>query len=170
MEKGAFMETATGNSQDMPSLAGDESSLRAAALDEWKFYVRIAAQLGDDQVSGYCETLAARLLIGKDSVYRRIAAIRYAHAQGQEWGAIIAQGQEKTLSEWMLSKKKEKTEKDVTIGYRIPNTLKAKFDEDMERIKKLLNIVTSADYFEFLHSLLSSLSDADIQHAAGGKE
>jgi hypothetical protein len=164
------METATGNSQDMPSLAGDEHSLRVAALDQWRFYIRIGQQLADDQVSAYSETLAARLMIGKDSVYRRIAAIRYAHAQGKSPADILAQGQEKTLSEWMLSKKKEKTEKDVTIGYKIPGTLKAKFDEDMERIKKLLNIVTSADYFEFLHSLLSSLSDADIQHAAGGKE
>ncbi len=164
------MGTDTPHSNPTPSLDSDESSLRAAALDEWKFYVRIAAQVGDEGVSSYCEHLSSMLLIGKDSVYRRIMAIRYAHAKGLEWGAIVSQGQEVTLSDWMLSKKKEKTEKDVTIGYKIPGTLKAKFDEDMERIKKLLNIVTSADYFEFLHSLLSSLSDADIQHAAGGKE
>ena len=164
------METATGNSKDTPSLALDESSLRTAVYEEWKWYVLVAGSLGEDQVSSYCEGLAAKLLIGKDSVYRRIAAIRYAHAQGKSSADVITQGQEKTLSDWMLSKKKEKTEKDVTIGYKIPGTLKAKFDEDMERIKKLLNIVTSADYFEFLHSLLSSLSDADIQHAAGGKE
>jgi hypothetical protein len=157
--------------ENLHSRDSAESNLADAVKKEWEWYVFLGVSLTDEEVSAYAEQLSARLNVGKDSIKRRIDAIRYAFfTQKIPAGDIMARGQELTIGEYQKSRKKESLEKTVKLGYQVPGSLKAKLDEDMERVKGLLGIVTSEDYFDFIHSVIGSMSDDDIKQAAGGKD
>lgn len=164
------MGTDTRASNPTLSLGSVESELQTAALREWTSYVVLAKNTNDDELSSYAEILSTKLRVGKDSIYRRLAAIRHGLASGQSVEDIVARGQEITLSEWMLSKKKEKTEKETPLGYRLPGSLKSTFDEQMERVKSEAGLVTTIQFFDWLVAHLRDVSAEEIKHDSGAVE
>lgn len=159
--------TLTGESMDSQDLA--LSVLTEATAKEWIAYVQVALHTPPAAVGARAQELSDKLHIGKDSIHRRLAAIQFALGNKLTISQVIEAGQEATLSAHIRAKKTENAGKTVKIGYQIPGELKQMFDAEMARARRVANLVTPEQYFEWLVSVLHGLSDDDILNLAGGK-
>ena len=134
---------------------------------EWASLVELTSTLADEDVKANAGALSVVTKVGAASIERKMNAIRHALAEGLSVEEIIGRGQEKTLGEFVKVRRVANYQETVTTGWRLPGLLKELLEIDMKRIKDVLGIVTTIEWFEWLHSFLSSLSEEEILHSAG---
>lgn len=134
---------------------------------EWTTLVNFALAIDAAKNGGYADLLSKKVNVGADSIKRKLEAIQYQRALGFDAEAIIATGQEKVLGAFVRSKRVKSYGDSVVMKWSVPGSLRELIQQDERRIKELLGIYTSEEFFDWLHSVFIDLTDDDIKASAG---
>jgi hypothetical protein len=149
-------------------LSRSAESLRS----EWRDLVAVAVRLQKDKES--VRQIAAMLAVkgnsSEESICRKLFAIHFLENAGYTEERIADYGQTFALSEFQKSKEKDKQDKLTVLSWKISGAQRQMVQTELDRVKTELNIQTSADLWDFLLSLLQSLTKEDLLHAAGEKK
>jgi hypothetical protein len=140
------------------------------AVEEWKLLCAAALQMPEEEVLGYCETMAIRMKTGKDSIRRKVDAIRYQRTLGFSEEEIVSKGQEKVVSEWIKSRRQATYSETVIMKWQVPGDLRERVVQEVNRISMVLDVQNSTQFFEWLVAQLSTLTDEEIIHSAGDSD
>jgi len=137
---------------------------------QWKEIVELVEECPPELYDITCKALSQSAHIGFDSLKRRVSAVIHARSLGYSCEEIIAAGQEKTMSDYLKSKKQEKYGQTVRMQFEVPGFLRELIQQDFERIKRVLGVATSEDLFDFLHSMFENMTDEEIRQMSEGRE
>src|SRR5262249_44621810 len=133
----------------------------------WEALVSVAYQVAPDYIEQEVEVLARATGASKTTVLRKFQAVRHKREQGWTEEAIVTAGQGATLSAFATYRKRERTEADVILRYRVPESLADSWLQLQTRISQVARLRTSEELIEFLHSCFVDLSDQEIRNLAG---
>jgi hypothetical protein len=149
-------------------------------------FPKTLALLAEEQwkaiVNAYREGITAEVVAQESgtnvaTMKQKFRAIEFKHEEGWDFEAIIVAGQGPTLSSYAKAKRNGHNEPDRVLRWRVPRRLaeaimSSETSPDQEealvtRLFRVAKLRTSEQFWEFLLSVFSDLSDKDIQHLAG---
>jgi hypothetical protein len=143
----------------------------SSAKEQWQATVTLCFSGADP------ETVAKEASVNAAVLKQKFSAIRYARESGWAEQAIIALGQSGTLRAYIAGKKNGHHEPERMLRWRVSRRLadavmssEASPDQEEPLVSRLVRVAklrTSNDFWEFLLSVFSDLSDKDIEHLAG---
>jgi hypothetical protein len=139
----------------------------AAHKNAWGAIVAIAYHVGPDYLDQEAEVLARATAASKAAIRRKFQAVQHKREQGWTEERIIAEGQGPTLSSYSAARKRERTESDVILRYRVPESLADSWLLLQDRLSHVAKLKTSEELIEFLHSCFADLTDREIRNLAG---
>lgn len=142
----------------------------AEMRSEWQTLVCLSLALKDEQVKEFSAGLAAAVKVGADSIERKIKAIRHQASLGYSEDEIASQGQEKVLGGYIKSRKQENYGSFVIIKWQIPGSQRELVQQQERRVKELLGLVTSEQFFDWWLAQLQNVTDEEIIESAKGDE
>lgn len=159
----------------MPSTMSDSEivlkRLAVALRTEWESFVELALmRLSDGPGDLNYELLSERFNVGQDSLKRRVEAIRHAGTLGYSADEIKALGQEKVLSQFIKSRRQEKYSETVMLKWMVPGSQRELIHQQEGRVKKILGLVTSEQFWDFMLSVLRNATDEEIRASAGEQD
>lgn len=118
---------------------------------------------------------AARVLskasgVGAASTLRAMQAINYGMAMGLTNDQIIEAGQEKIVGAFIKEKKARREEPLVKLSFLISPDLKEQVVEEFYRVGTILGTPRQEDFLTWLVAEMSSWTEAEILHSAGGEK
>lgn len=140
-----------------------EMFLAKTISSEWEQMVRFALTIEGDNVDQVAQTVSEIAKVGYDSIRRKIMAIRYVGTLGHPQDDIIAMGQEVVLGTFQKSKRTQNYESNVVLKWTIPGSQRELVQKHEQRIKGVLGLVTSEDYWDWWLSQVENLSDQEIR-------
>lgn len=143
--------------------------LGEAMRKEWQSFVAASLLFSDSaEVSHHVSELSTRCLVGEESLKRKIEAIRHASSSlGYTPEEIVRMGQEKTLSLFLRSKRQEKYTETVVMKWSVLGCQRELVQQQEKRIKALLGLQTSEQFFDWLLAQLQNATDEEIKQSAG---
>ncbi len=149
-------------------LSRSAESLRS----EWRDLVAVGVRLQKDKeaVRNVAAMLSVKGNSSEESICRKLFAIHFMEKAGYTEEQIAVYGQTFVLSEFQKSKEKAKLDVLTNLTFKIPGEQRERVLEELDRVKRVLNIQTSQALWDFLTATLESLSDEDLLHAAGEKK
>jgi hypothetical protein len=135
----------------------------------WDALVDMAVLLPEERIDGAATELSKPMRQGKDSIKRKINAILYCRQLGHSVDEIKRYGQEPVLSRYVKKTNADRYEKTTVLKWNLPGSLREVIRQDMAQISKILDLVTSEQLFDFLHSVLVDLirHPDELRHLAG---
>jgi hypothetical protein len=143
----------------------------SSAKEQWQAIVTLCFSGADP------EMLAKETSVNLAVLRQKFSAINYARESGWAEQAIVALGQNGTLKAHAAAKKNGHHEPERMLRWRVSRRLadavmSSEPSEDQEeplvsRLVRVAKLRTSNDFWEFLLSVFSDLSDKDIAHLAG---
>ena len=143
----------------------------SSAKEQWTAIVTLCFSGADP------ETLARETSVSASVLKQKFTAIRYARESGWAEQAIVALGQNGTLRAYAAAKQNGHREPEKVLRWRVSRRLaeavmSSESSEDQEeplvsRLVRVAKLRTSEDFWNFLLSVFSDLSDKDIAHLAG---
>jgi hypothetical protein len=133
---------------------------------EWSTLVALALALKDEQVKEFAAGLASAVKVGADSVERKIKAIRHQASLGYSAENIIERGQKEVLGEFIVDRKKENYQNQVIMKWQVMGSQRELFQEQEQRIRALLGLNTSIEFWDFMIATLRNVSDEEILESA----
>jgi hypothetical protein len=138
-----------------------------AHRNQWQAVVAVAYHVKPDCLDQEAEVLARATGATKATIRRKFEAVAHKRLQGWTEERIIAEGQGPTLSAYSACRKRERTELDIILRYRVTESLGDSWLELQTRLSRIARLNTSQDLIEFLHSCFADLTDREIRHLAG---
>ena len=150
----------------------------SSSREQWAAIVTLALACSSDRLEQeVAETLARETSTNAVTLKRKFEAIRYARERGLDEFSIISNGQSQTLSNYMRARKRANSEKQRMLRWRVPASLADAIqsvetsdgqEEALQtRLVRVIKLKTSEDFWEFINSVFSDLSDADLLHLCG---
>ena len=118
---------------------------------------------------------AARVLAkashtGAASTLRTMQAINTAMASGKSNEEIVEAGQEKIVGAYIKDKKARREEPLVKLSFLISPDLKEQVIEEFYRVGHILGTPRQEDFLTWLVAEMSSWTEEEILHSAGGEK
>lgn len=143
----------------------------------WLALVNFSFLCPPDQLEEEINALAKRTKSTPASIKRKVEAIRYCKNTGMSSREIIEAGQSSTLSKYRNRNGHQEREAQTFIRWRVPiamaRAIKPDPDkpEDVESLQsrciRVLKIKTHDEFWEFLLSCFSDLTDEDLYNIGG---
>lgn len=134
---------------------------------EWEDLVELALAVPQEAILSTIESLAASCHIGPDSIRRKVEAIRYAATLGHGAEELKQMGQEKVISDFIKSRRVESYGKTVTLKWSIPGSQRQLVQDQEKRVKSLLGLQTSEQFFDWWLGQVTNATDEEIRQSAG---
>ena len=141
--------------------------LSAALQKEWEQFVTVAMSIEADAVGQAASAIAFVSKVGKDSIERKLRAVQHAVANGMTKPVLVEMGQEAVVSSYNRAKKVEQVEQQVWLKFKVSGTVRDAFEQERDRIVKILKFTNSEMFIIWLHAQLAASSDDEIRHSAG---
>lgn len=151
----------------MADLATSANAWIATKKAEWDYLVDTAIALHPKQIDRAASRLASRANVGAPTMRKKIEAIRFKAQQGWDVETIKREGQEATISAFVKSKVKARTEPLVNFPHRLTPPVRDALKSNCLRLAKLLGLKTWDEVFQYINSQIELASDLDHLHAAG---
>lgn len=143
----------------------------SSAKEQWQAIVTLAFAGADP------ETVAKEASVNAAVLRQKFSAIRYARESGWAEQAIVSLGQSGTLKAYAAAKRNGHHEPQKLLRWRVSRRLAEAImssetspDQDealTTRLVRVAKLRTSEQFWEFMLSVFSDLSDKDIEHLAG---
>lgn len=134
---------------------------------EWSNLVEIAIGISPKQIDRAAGRLAKLAGIGKNTVKKKIEAIRFKAAQGWDPETIKKAGQSETISAYVKMTVKARTEPLVAFPHRLTPPVRDAVQELCLRLCKVLAVKTYDEAFEFVVADYLGTDDVELIHRAG---
>lgn len=141
--------------------------LSVEARGQWRTMTELAVRLPAEQVDATAEALAASMMTGVDSVKRKLQAIKHVASLGYGAEEIFQMGQEKVLGDFGKSKRQANYTETVVMKWNIPGSQRELVQKQERRVKSLLGIVTSEDFWDWWLAQIENATDEEIRQSAG---
>lgn len=146
--------------------------------EQWRALVNFSFLCPPDRLEEEINALAKRVGTTPAGIKRKVEAIRYGKTTGLTQNDIIKAGQSATLSKYAGRNGKEEKERQRFIRWKVPvslaDAIKPKDGHTIEeteslqsRFIRVLKLKTSGDFWEFVNSCFSDLSDAELRNLSG---
>ena len=137
------------------------------ARNEWLSLVDLALATPEEHVQGLVMALANKANIGVDSLKRKFGAIKHQASLGFTADEIIRMGQEKVLGGFIKARKVANYQGQVVMKWNVPGSQRELMQQQEQRIRRILGLATSVDFFDWLLGQLTTLTDEEILSSAG---
>lgn len=160
----------------MTDLAARAESWLSSAREEWETLVDIAIALRGDQLVEAAKRLANKSGKGRKTILRKMEAIRFKATQGWPAENIKRAGQEDTLSTYVKTKVRERTEPLVAFPHRLTPGVRALVQELCFRTARVLRLkskkgnISYDNVFESIYAHFAIMSDEEFEAALTGIE
>jgi hypothetical protein len=134
---------------------------------EWDCMVDVALSLDQESQELLLDDLTVKLKVGRDSFQRKMNAVRYVAALGHGAEEIKEFGQEKTLSQFIKSRRQANYTDTVIMKWSVAGSQRELVQQQEVRIKGLLGIHTSSDFWDWMLAQMRNATDAEIRQSAG---
>jgi transcriptional antiterminator len=139
------------------------------AQESWVALVNMSFLLPEERIDGAATELAKHMGQSKDTLKRKIQSIQHAHALGHSAEDIKRDGQGAALSRFVKKSNSERYEQSTVLKWNLPGSLREVIRQDTAQMMKILNLNTSEELFDFLHSVFVDLNahPDELRHLAG---
>lgn len=151
----------------MTDLVKNAEDFVQGSRTQWSKLVDIALGIGPKQVDKAADRLASLAGVGRTNVKRKLEAIRFKSQQGWAAEVIKAEGQAATLSTYVKTKVKARTDPLVPFPHKLTPAVRDAFEVTCRRVGKILGLKTWDEVIEFMNSDYLTTVDEEIIHRAG---
>jgi hypothetical protein len=134
---------------------------------EWSMLVSVTCALLPEDVDAVVPGLAAAVKIGPESIKRKMDAILYAKSLGHSVEDISEMGQERVVSDWNKSRRVANYQETVVMKWSVPGSQRELVQEQERRVKRILGIQTSEQFFDWWLAQMTNATDEEIKDSAG---
>ena len=129
--------------------------------------VSVTCALLPEDVEAVVPGLAAAVKVGPESIKRKMDAILYAKSLGHSVEEISEMGQEKVVGDWNRSRKVANYNNQVSMSWRVPGSQRELVQRQEARVKGLLGIYTSEDWWDWILAMITNATDEEIVESKG---
>jgi hypothetical protein len=140
------------------------------SLSQWRDLVRMARNTLPQKVPQFASAIARGAGIGSQGVERSFRAIHYASSQGLDDAGIVLIGREATIRRYVAGKAAARTDKQVPMTWKVAPNLRDEVKAEVERIKGVLKLGTSDQFWEWWLSQVAPCTEDELRHSAGDEK
>lgn len=150
--------------------------IEASERERWRTLVGIAVSCSDEKVPAVAAEIAPKFGSMRDSMVRKIQAVRHLARKGKSSDEIVELGQSQTLS-IAASDRYRAFGPQRILSYRVSKSIADLFECEhpapgspepvVTRLHRVCGITTADDLLDFISAIVEHASDEELRHHAG---